>query len=365
VAGQPVRASQPVEQPTGRRFRHRLVLDAVGGPTGHLPNQGVRVHAALGRLLTPSVIEGVRCLVLLGLAGGLNGPLDQPRRPLPTVRDQPVQLGVDLVGALREAANQLLGHSGQLAVAVAVRCRPFHPECPGQLALVGGSVDGVRGQPMPVQVPAVQRCPASVRSLDAVDDDQMGVQQRITLSGRPVVEPDRQHPLSGHALDTAVAAAGPQVLVQIADRLSQPSMMRLEHCPSGRRVTQAVEDRDALGRPQDHVEGGHGVAAMGATQELAGGGVAALEHGLEPRRQCFALQPKTAGASTVPAARGLPVARQILLVVGGQLAGVVRLPPHRELGDVGHHRVASLPAVVGASERTVVHCSPRTITGRA
>jgi hypothetical protein len=30
-------------------------------------------------------------------------------------------------------------------------------------------------------------------------------------------------------------------------------------------------------------------------------------------------------------------------VVGGQLPGVVGLPPHRELGDVGHHPAASLP----------------------
>jgi hypothetical protein len=35
----------------------------------------------------------------------------------------------------------------------------------------------------------------------------MGVQQRVTLSGRPVVEADRQRPLSGHMLDTAMAAA--------------------------------------------------------------------------------------------------------------------------------------------------------------
>ena len=44
--------------------------------------------------------------------------------------------------------------------------------------------------------------------------------------------------------------------------------------------------------------------------------------------------------------------RQILLMVGGQLAGVLGLPPHRELGDVDHHPAAPLPATVGASERT-------------
>jgi hypothetical protein len=48
-------------------------------------------------------------------------------------------------------------------------------------------------------------------------------------------------------------------------------------------------------------------------------GLAALEHGLEPRRRCFALQPEGAGAGAVPAAWGLTVTGQVLLVVGGQL----------------------------------------------
>jgi hypothetical protein len=59
------------------------------------------------------------------------------------------------------------------------------------------------------------------------------------------------------------------VLVQVANRLSQPGMMRLEHRPAGRRIPQAVQDRDALGRPQDHIKGGHGVAAMRAAKKLA------------------------------------------------------------------------------------------------
>jgi hypothetical protein len=127
------------------------------------------------------------------------------------------------------------------------------------------------------------------------------------------------------------------MLVQIADRLGQSSMMGSEHGPAGRRVTQAVEDRDALGRPQDHIERGDGIAAMGAAQQLPGRRVAALEQGLELGHGCFALQPEARGADTVPPPWGLAVAGQILLVVGGQLAGVVLLPAHRELRDVGHH----------------------------
>jgi site-specific DNA recombinase len=241
-------------------------------------------------LRPPASIQAVRCLLLLGLAGGLDGPLDQPRCPLPPVRDQPVQLSVDLPGALGEAADQRLGHPLELPVAMAVRGRPLHSEGPGQLVLVGGPVDGVRGQPMPIQIPAVQRCLASVRTLDAVGHHQVGVQQRVILPGRPVVEPNHQHPLSGHMLDTAMAATGPEMLVQIPDRLGQPSMVGLEHRPASGRIPQAVEDRDALGRAQHHVKARHGVAAVRAAQQLAGGGVAALEHGLEPGHGCFALQ---------------------------------------------------------------------------
>jgi hypothetical protein len=56
---------------------------------------------------------------------------------------------------------------------------------------------------------------------------------------------------------------GAQVLVQVADRLGQPGVVGGQHDLSGVRVNQALEDGDALGGPQDHIEGGHGVAAMG------------------------------------------------------------------------------------------------------
>src|SRR4029450_349474 len=61
------------------------------------------------------------------------------------------------------------------------------------------------------------------------------------------------------------------------------------------------------------------------------GGVAALEHRLEPGHRCFALQAQAAGAGAAPPPWGLTVAGQILLVVGGQLAGVVLLPPTESL----------------------------------
>jgi hypothetical protein len=238
-------------------------------PAGHLPDQGVRVDTAVGRLGPPAVVQGGWCLVLLGLAGGLHRPLDQPRRPLPTVRGQPVDLGVDLAGALGEPPDKVLGQALEFPVAMGVRHCPLDPERPDELTLVSGPVNGVRGQPMPVDIAAVQRWPAAVRPLDPVGHHQMGVQQRIALPGRPVVEADRQHPPAVHMLDTAVAAAGAQVLVQVADRLGQPGVMGGQHGPSGRRITKPVEDRDALGRAQHHIKGRHRVPAVGTAEQLA------------------------------------------------------------------------------------------------
>jgi hypothetical protein len=75
------------------------------------------------------------------------------------------------------------------------------------------------------------------------------MQQWIPLPGCPVVEADRQQPLSGHVLDTAMAAAGTDVFVQVADRFGQPGVVGGQYRPAGRRVTEAVQNRHALGRP--------------------------------------------------------------------------------------------------------------------
>jgi hypothetical protein len=90
----------------------------------------------------------------------------------------------------------------------------------------------------------------------------------------------------------------------------------------------------------------------------------ALEHPPEAGRRCFALQPQGGGAGAVPPPRGLAVAGQVRLVVGRQLAEVVVLPPHRELGHVGHHPAASSPPLAPANA-PVVHWSPRMISGGA
>jgi hypothetical protein len=76
--------------------------------------------------------------------------------------------------------------------------------------------------------------------------------------------------------------------------------MGLEDGPTGGHIPEPVQDRYALGGAQHHVERGHGIAAVGAAEELGSVWMAALEHGLESGHGCFALQPKAAGAGAVP-----------------------------------------------------------------
>jgi hypothetical protein len=85
--GQPVRASQPIDQPDSSFSGHCPILVPVGCPVGDRADQRVRVVSALGRLGPPSAILGVRGFVLLRLSGRVHSPLDQPRRPLPTLLD--------------------------------------------------------------------------------------------------------------------------------------------------------------------------------------------------------------------------------------------------------------------------------------
>jgi hypothetical protein len=179
-----------------------------------------------------------------------------------------------------------------------------------------------------------------------------------------MIKADRQNPSSGHVLDTTMAAAGPQVLVQVADRLADTDVMRRQDRLAGGQVTEAVEDRDALGRPQDHIKAGHSIPAIGTAQQLPSRRVAALEHGLEAGHGCFALQPKgcwrrrrTTDLGThrgqTDTARGRWPARGCSTPPAPPRVWRCRPPP----------AVPSPPALARANA-PLVHCSPQTITGR-
>jgi hypothetical protein len=238
---QPVRADEPVEY-----RRHQALIEplvAVGHhPTGHPADEGVSVDAALGCLRSPPRVQGLRRHILLGLTGGVNGPLHQPWRSRSPLGLEAFDLGGDLLGPLGEHPQQLGRDALELTVAMPVRDCPLDTERAGQLPLVDGPVDRVRRPPMPVQVAAVQRRPPPIRALDAIGDHQMGVQQWIARAAGAVVEPDRQQPVAGNMLRPAVATPGAQVLIQVGDGLSKAGVVGGQHRPSGRLIAQPVQD---------------------------------------------------------------------------------------------------------------------------
>ena len=157
-------------------------------------------------------------------------------------------------------------------------------------------------------------------------------------------------------LDTTVAAAGPQMLVKVTDRLSQAGVVGGQDRPAGGRITQAVEDRDTLGRPQDHVEAGHGGAAMGTAQQLPVVGSRPSNMAWTPApmlrppaRGCWRRR-HTSGPGTRRArtdtARGRWPAPGCNRPPAPPSAWRCRPPPRR-----------SLPRLRGASNAPVVHCS--------
>jgi hypothetical protein len=88
-----------------------------------------------------------------------------------------------------------------------------------------------------------------------------------------------------------------------------------------------------------------------AAEQLARGGVAALEDPPERLGRRFARLAKADGTSAVPPARTLAVAGQVLLAVLGDLAGVVALRPAESFAtSTTTPRLP--PAPLSASERT-------------
>jgi hypothetical protein len=167
-----VAVRQPLEHRGHRPLGQDLV--AVACPAGHLAQQGVRVVALLGRLRPPPSIQGVRGLVVFGLASGMDGPLDQPRGPLPPPRPP---------------AAPPPGQSGPFAWSPAGPGPRAGPPAPGSrrrpllstrprasgTAGAGSWPDRWHRRPADADTgPAVQRCPAAVRPLDPVGHHQVG-----------------------------------------------------------------------------------------------------------------------------------------------------------------------------------------------
>src|SRR6266545_2779048 len=311
--------------------------------SGDVADQPLGLDPQRAGLVLPAAVQRLGGLMLLGLAGGVDGELDQPAGArLALLALQPRKLGGDLLVPLGELLEHLVGHAHQLAVAPTVRGRPANPEGAGQLLLVGRPVDRVRGGTMVEQVTRIQRPPLPVLAAGAVVDDQVGVQQRIPRPAGAVDKPGRQQPRPANMLGAVVAAAGADLAVEVGDRLADRVLVGGQDRRAGLLVAQPGQHRDALGGTKHQVPRGHRVGAGWTAELLAGLGVAPGEQVLERLRRAGAFKTERGGAAAKVLAGGLAVAGQVLLAVLGDLAGVVVGPPGRQLVQVrGHQRSAA------------------------
>jgi hypothetical protein len=237
------------------------------------------------------------------------------------------------------------------------------PPASGQ-APAGGPVDGIDGQPMPIQIPSIQGRPTSIRPLDPVGHHQMGMQQRIALSGRPVVEPDRQQPLSGHVLDTAMATASAQVSVQVPDRLGPRRCGGLQAPPArspdrrarreSTRSWSAAATHQRRARHCGHAGGPAAPRSSGRGPRTWPGTPPAM---LRPAAPAIRRRRRTTGLGTHRGQTDTPRGRRP--------AHGCNTPPVPPTAWRCRPPLGCLPPSLARANAPLVHCSPRTITGRA
>jgi hypothetical protein len=196
------------------------------------------------------------------------------------------------------------------------------------------------------QIPAVERAPLPIGAEGAVDDHQVGVQQRILSPADPVGEPDRQQPRPTNMLRPTPTPAGPDLPIQVRDRGLDPALVRLPRRPAGTVVPEGIQHRHVLDRAQHQIPSRHRIRPRGAAELLTGLRVPPVKHPLELLRRALAAHPQRRGTATQPLTRGLALPRQVLLAVAGDLAQVVVGPAGRQLVQVRRH-----PLITPASRR--------------
>jgi hypothetical protein len=125
--------------------------------------------------------------------------------------------------------------------------------------LVGGPVDRVGGLPVGQQIPAVERAPLAVGAEGAVDDHQVGVQQRIPGPAGAVGKADCQQPLPANMLGPTPTTSGPDLPIQVGHRRLDPDLVRLPCGTAGAVIAEGVQDAHVLDGAQHQVPGRHRV----------------------------------------------------------------------------------------------------------
>jgi hypothetical protein len=123
--------------------------------------------------------------------------------------------------------------------------------------------------------------------------------------------------------------------------LGQPGMVGGQHRPAGAASPKAVQDRDAPGRPQDHIKGRDGVAAMGRPSSSPVGWRPS-NMAWNPAGDASPSMPRVVVPAPCqrPGDSPWPDRYCWWSVASSRVGG---LPTHRQLGDVGHHPRRSPP----------------------
>jgi hypothetical protein len=97
-----------------------------------------------------------------------------------------------------------------------------------------------------------------VEALHAIQDHHVGVEQRVARTRGPVLEGRADEAVAGNLHCAAGAAPGAARLpLEVAERLGQRGFVAGGKRVGEGGVAEAVENADALGRLEGHVEAGH------------------------------------------------------------------------------------------------------------
>ena len=149
--------------------------------------------------------------------------------PVPEVVELVGERDVDVGAALGEHAEQLVGHAGDLGLAVDDR-PPLDAEPVGELGAEDGLVEAAEHPLVPLQVAGVERVPAAVGCLDLGGDDGVGVDLRVVGSRRGLTERRHREPVRVRVQAAAVgsdAGRRPEPL-EVRQRRSDGDVVRFE-----------------------------------------------------------------------------------------------------------------------------------------
>lgn len=227
------------------RLAASLVRHGWAGGGVEQEGDGAGIVPGLGRLGSPPLVEARGGLaVVLGLAGGQGGGLGGMGAAVAVGG----QLGPDLHAAAGEQGDQTGVDPRQISLPLGTDRPPFHPKPIGQIMPQHRLVEGARGQTLSVQATGVQGGPPAIDPLDGVGDQDVGVELRVSVAGRPVPERRAHQPA---AVDLLRAVPAPSsvsgVDVKVGQGCGHGRLVRTHDLKAGGGVTEGPEQAHPFG----------------------------------------------------------------------------------------------------------------------